>query len=567
MNIQALKLNLSRVFDDKLKTKQWHNILDYVIIGLIIISTLEVFLSTYSSIVERYGKWLHFVDYFTTIFFTIEVTLRIWCADLIDPKYKGFIGRVRYCFSFYGLIDILSTYPFYLHFFMPVPYMALKVLRIARLLRVFRYMKAFSILSRAFAAKKNEMVVSLQFLTIVTLILSFVLFFVENEAQPDVYTNGWKSVVWSFAQYIGDPGGFADTPPITFVGRIIACVIGVLGIAIFAVPAGLIGSAFTEIMEEDKKEEQINGFIRSIVQSFKFLKDQQHTNLFYVPRYLPLDRILTRKYITHDQIVEAVQASDCLHLYNLQDSVNEIDNPVSNIVLFNYVKNRPYGCCIDRGSRITIVCTSGTTEPCTSWFAYHIAKLGNFNFVSKEIETDIDNPTTYYTISDVNNCPNLSLFLEDINHFASRENSWVIPILAATGPKSRPHQIHFCYNPTKGDTSYDNPNSKVTDFVTFDKLYQSLSTELDNRYGYKSDKNIWYAVNKQNVAHYIKADNIFTMRVEAFVWLFDNRFLETTKCIADTFHAVLEPEKEQIVPPEMLTRIKGHDFGMKDYVD
>ena len=444
MDIQALKLNLSRVFDDKLKTKQWHNILDYVIIGLIIISTLEVFLSTYSSIVERYGKWLHFVDYFTTIFFTIEVTLRIWCADLIDPKYKGFIGRVRYCFSFYGLIDILSTYPFYLHFFMPVPYMALKVLRIARLLRVFRYMKAFSILSRAFAAKKNEMVVSLQFLTIVTLILSFVLFFVENEAQPDVYTNGWKSVVWSFAQYIGDPGGFADTPPITFIGRIIACVIGVLGIAIFAVPAGLIGSAFTEIMEEDKKEEQINGFIRSIVQSFKFLKDQQHTNLFYVPRYLPLDRILTRKYITHDQIVEAVQASDCLHLYNLQDSVNEIDNPVSNIVLINYVKNKPYGCCIDRGSRITIICTSGTTEPVTGWFAYHIAKLGNFNFVSKEIETDIDNPTTYYTISDVNNCPNLSLFLEDINHFASRENSWVIPILAATGPKSRPHQIHFC---------------------------------------------------------------------------------------------------------------------------
>ena len=567
MDIQTLKVNLSRVFDDKLKTKQWHNILDYVIIGFIIISTLEVFLSTYTSIVEQYGKWLHFVDYLTTIFFTIEVTLRIWCADMLDPKYKGFMGRVRYCFTFYGLIDILSTYPFYLHFFMPVPYMALKVLRIARLLRVFRYMKAFSILSRAFAAKKHEMVVSLQFLTIVTLILSFILFFVEHEAQPDVYNNGWKSVVWSFAQYIGDPGGFADTPPITFVGRIIACIIGILGIAIFAVPAGLIGSAFTEVMEKDEKEEKIKGWIRSIVQSFKFVKDQQHTNLFYVPRYLPLDRILTRKFITHDQIVEAVQASDCLHIFNLQDSVNEIDKPTSNIVLFNYVKNRPYGCCIDRGSRITIVCTSGTTEPGTSWFAYHIAKLGNFNFVSKEIETDIDNPTTYYTISDVNDCPNLPLFLDDINHFASRENSWVIPILEATGPKSRPHQIHFCYNSTKGDTSYNDPKSKVTDFVTFDKLYQALSTELENKYGYKSDKNIWYAIGKQNVAHYIQSNNIFTLRVEAFVWLFDNRFLEVTKCIADIFHAVLESEKEQIVPPEMLKRIKGHDFGMKDYVD
>lgn len=567
MDIQTLKLNLSRVFDDKLRTKQWHNMLDYVIIGLIVISTLEVFLSTYTSVVEQYGKWLHFVDYFTTIFFTIEVTLRIWCADLLDPKYKGFMGRVRYCFSFYGLIDILSTYPFYLHFFMPVPYMALKVLRIARLLRIFRYMKAFSILSRAFKSKKHEMVVSLQFLTIVTLILSFILFFVEHEAQPDVYTNGWKSVIWSFAQYIGDPGGFADTPPITFVGRIIACVIGILGIAIFAVPAGLIGSAFTEVMQDDEKEERVQAWIRSIVQSFKFIKDQQHTNLFYVPRYLPLDRIMTRKYITRDQIVEAVKASDCLHIFNLQDSVNEVDNPTSNIVVINYLKNRPYGCCIDRGSRITIVCTSGTTEPATGWFAYHIAKLGNFNYVSKEIETNIDDPTTYYTISDVNDCPNLSLFLEDINHFASRENSWVIPVLEATGPKSRPEQIHFCYNSTKGDTSYNDPKSKVTDFVTFDKLYQALSVAMEDNYGYKSDKNMWYAISKSNVAHYINANNVFTLRVEAFVWIFDNRFLEITKCIADTLHDVLEPERTYSIPLEMLKRQEGHDFGMKDYVN
>ena len=69
------------------------------------------------------------------------------------------------------MIDILSTYPFYLHFFMPVPYVALKALRIARLLRIFRYMKAFNILSRAISSKKREMVVSLQFLSALFLYL------------------------------------------------------------------------------------------------------------------------------------------------------------------------------------------------------------------------------------------------------------------------------------------------------------------------------------------------------------------------------------------------------------
>ena len=188
--ISKFRQELSRVFDDDLHTKQWHNYVDYAIIGLIVISTLEVFASTYDVVVERYGKILHIIDLATTIFFTIEVTLRIWCADLIDEKYKGLWGRVRYCFSFYGLIDILSTYPFYLNFFVKIPYVALKALRIARLLRIFRYIKAFGILKRAISSKKDELVVSLQFLTIITLILSFVLFFVEHEAQPDVYDNG-----------------------------------------------------------------------------------------------------------------------------------------------------------------------------------------------------------------------------------------------------------------------------------------------------------------------------------------------------------------------------------------
>ena len=103
--ILTFKQELNRVFDDNLHTKQWHNYVDYAIIGFIVLSTIEVFLSTYDSIVERYGPWLHVIDYLTTAFFTIEVSLRIWNADQLDPKYKGFWGRVRYCFSFYGLID------------------------------------------------------------------------------------------------------------------------------------------------------------------------------------------------------------------------------------------------------------------------------------------------------------------------------------------------------------------------------------------------------------------------------------------------------------------------------
>ena len=169
--MQKIKQQLNRVFDDRLETRQWENKVDWAIIGLIIISTVEVFLSTFDSISTRYGGWLKAIDVFTTVVFTIEVTLRIWCADLLDPKYKGFWGRVRYCLSFYGLIDIVSTYSFYLALLFPVPYAALKVLRVFRLLRVFRYMKSFRLLGDAFRSKRRELWISLQFLCIVTLIL------------------------------------------------------------------------------------------------------------------------------------------------------------------------------------------------------------------------------------------------------------------------------------------------------------------------------------------------------------------------------------------------------------
>ena len=150
---------------------------------------------------------------------------------------------------------------------------------------------------------------------------------------------------------------------------------------------------------------------------------------------------------------------------------------------------------------------------------------------------------------------------------ANRENSWVIPILGAIGLKTRPTQFHFCYNSTKHDDSYNDPNSKITDYQIFDKMYNSIAQELQDKYGYYSDKNEWYAIGKENVAHYINASNIFTLRVECLVWLYDARFLSIIKSLSEKLHDTLEPEKPLVIPPEMLKRPKGHDFGMDDYVD
>jgi voltage-gated potassium channel len=268
-----------------------------------------------------------------------------------------------------------------------------------------------------------------------------------------------------------------------------------------------------------------------------------------------------------EEIVKAVEASDSLHLYNIADDLSAEDNPVDKIVVINFKRNRSYGCCIDRGSKVTIVSTSGSTECCTGWFAYHIAKIGGFNYIGREVETDPTNPTTYYNLPVNYVCPNVPQFLEDLERLTSRPGSWAIPILASAGPRSRPHQFHFCYNTKKKDASYDDPNSLVKDYVTFDKLFNYLADTLKRDFNYNCDKNQYYAIGKLNVGYHTKAENVFTLRVESYVWMMDARYGAIIKALADGINAILEPEVEKQLPPEMVTRIEGHDFGMQDYVD
>ena len=552
--IELFRQELNRVFDDNLRTKQWQNYVDYAIIGLIVISTLEVFLSIYDGIVERYGKWLTFVDYFTIIFFTIEVSLRIWCADLLDSKYKGFWGRIRYCFSFYGMIDILSTYPFYLHFFVKIPYAALKALRIARLLRIFRYMKAFSILSRAIKAKKQEMVVSLQFLVIITLILSFILFFVEHEVQPDVYNNGWRSVVWAFAQYIGDPGGFADTPPISFVGRLIACAIGILGIAIFAVPAGLIGSAFTEVMAQDAKQEELKENSYKI-NEFMLVKSVKRGGIYFPAKNISTGDLQLDLGLSDTEIIKAVTSARNLRLKNLASAISS--GPKTDMVVVNqfYVNNN-YGCHIDRGSSVTIVNPLGRGDNGLSYFDWHIAQLGGFNYVSNELfsrtHPDIDFRCNFYTTLESEGDPHFDKFINDITT-GRTSNDWIVIIAGEQIVKNSPYDFHFELGGERGETSFSFEGCIPRDSAKIKELYMDFVSTLENL-DLKTDMHqIQPKVAKHNLARYLKNKteaNVLLLTVSYDLLVFKKQLYEAIINVAQVLNRNLEIKK----PHELCTQ-------------
>ena len=562
----SFKMSLARVFDDNLRTRQWQNVIDYVIIGLIIVSTVEVFLSTYENIVEKYGHILKFIDWFTTIFFTIEVSLRIWAADLQDEKYKGFKGRLRYCFTFYGLIDILSTYPFYLHFFMPMPYVALKILRVFRLLRIFRYMQSFRILGDAISSKKQELTVSMAFLSILTVILSFLLYFAEHAAQPELCENGWKTMVWAFAKYLGDPGKIADFPMVTVWGNIIAIIVGVLGIAIFAVPAGLISSGFIEVIEERRKTAETKKNVDKMHLAFERKLDRP-TGFQVTPVYVSVADVQSKLKMSENNIFDALENADDFRLVNLAATQPADQHPEDRLVIEHFQINRPYGICIDRGSKITIVSPSSMVDPIMGCFSYYLAKIGGFNYISREIG-ETRPYKSFYLIDKADQPPFLEEYMEDMNRFAAVDGSWIIALLAASGANEPeyPTQFHFTYGGKKGDETYNGENLTIHDIETFDSLYKDLSGQLESQFGYTSDCQRYHDTSNpklfvRHLEHPEKV-NAVMIRIAWKATCWDMRRIQIAKTLSDTFatHIIgeIKPYSEEL---------KNKGIGYSDYIE
>ena len=545
---QTFKVKLALVFDEDLRTRplKWNHWVDILIITMIVISTVAVFLGTFE-LPPVWQRVLKVTDWVVQIFFTVEVSLRIWVADKVDPKYKGFKGRLRYCLSFYGLIDFLATYPVWLGLAFPSLFVSTKlfqvfrVLRVARMFRVFRYMKAFRFLGEAIKSKKREMFVSLVFLTIVTLVLSFILFLVEHTASPEMVGNGWRSIVWSFAKYIGDPGKIVDEPLVTTGGRIISFLVGIMGIAIFAVPIGLLSSGFSEAIEKDTRSNELNdfrqrmkkAFCRSGNKSFREYLDAlpdkggvQFKTLNIVPQHVPVSKLQVRQGLTMDDIIETCNEFDEFRLKNQTAALGDEEMAADRFIVEHFPFNRKYGCCVPRQSKVTVVCPTSWDEVGIGWFAYYMAKMGGFNYISKEIEVDNSEPDSYYNMSPEPPTEaqreNREAFLSDLDGFPNTD--WVIIIAEHLKTSANTTDFHFA------DVKKDGSDSTVKDQDAYQRFVASFSETMKEEFGLETmSRSPRYPLMKKNLGYKIKdthkQTNVFVLRPSSELMNFNTRKL------------------------------------------
>lgn len=214
---------------------------DYVMIVLIVLSISVMAIETLPGFPRGMVAPILWFDWVIVIIFTVEYGLRLWTVPV----------RLRYIFSFWGVIDLLAIAPFWAGLLVGLPggeaLWTLRVLRIAKLLRFIANMET---LQRAFELVWRELLVVFMFAVLVMFCTAVGIYIFEHEAQPEAFPSIPHSF-W-FAVTSLTTVGYGDIYPITAGGKTFTFFILMIGLGIVALPAGLIASAFTQAREEEK---------------------------------------------------------------------------------------------------------------------------------------------------------------------------------------------------------------------------------------------------------------------------------------------------------------------------
>lgn len=203
--------------------------------------------STIKSYKVDYTKIIEFIEYFTLIVFSIEYVLRfIACREI--PKYAEKFGYIKFLFSPSSIVSLLSIVPI---FFLKNDDIIV-IFRLFRVLKLLEYTSASKILLRAVASKKQELLVTFSIVLFLIVLSSSIMYFVEHAAQPDKFTSIPGTMYWAIATLT--TVGYGDIYPITPVGKALTCIIAILGVAIFALPAGIFASGFSDNVSQKKPD-------------------------------------------------------------------------------------------------------------------------------------------------------------------------------------------------------------------------------------------------------------------------------------------------------------------------
>jgi voltage-gated potassium channel len=223
--------------------------------GLIVINISAVLLETVDPIAAAYGRVLYLIEFVSVVIFTIEYVAHIWSITETRSYARPIWGRVRFMCTPLMIVDLLAILPFYLAGIFAVDtrfLRALRLVRVIRLLKVARYSESLRSFGAVLRSQKEKLVVAAAMNLILLVVSSSVMYQLEHEAQPELFSS-IPATLWWGAMTLTTVG-YGDMYPITSGGQIAGSLIAVFGIGLFALPASILAAGFIEDSQSTQED-------------------------------------------------------------------------------------------------------------------------------------------------------------------------------------------------------------------------------------------------------------------------------------------------------------------------
>ena len=221
-----------------------HRMAEAFLITLIIANVLAVALETIPFIYNRWHGLFTDFEHFSVGAYTIEYLLRLW-VSMEDPRIAA-RGAVRGRFAFamrpLMIIDFLAFAPSYLSFIVPIDLRVLRIFRLFRLVKLARYSQALPALLGVLYAERSALYASTILLISTVFVSGEVMHIAEGTIQPKSLGTLPDAMYWAITTLTTT--GYGDVTPQTEIGKLIAGVTMVIGLALVALPIGIIANGF-----------------------------------------------------------------------------------------------------------------------------------------------------------------------------------------------------------------------------------------------------------------------------------------------------------------------------------
>ncbi|NOQ91543.1 MAG: ion transporter [Flavobacteriaceae bacterium] len=210
---------------------------DLVLLWLILASIVLVMLESIKEYDAKYHTFFNISEWVITILFSLEYIARI--ISVKKPK--------EYIFSFYGIIDLLSTIPKYLSIFFGgghalVALRALRLMRVFRILKLVQYIGEANKLGKALKASRFKIFVFILAVVVLCIIIGTIMYIVEGDESG--FTSIPQSVYWAIVTLT--TVGYGDIAPQSPFGQLLASLVMILGYGIIAIPTGIVTVEFSK---------------------------------------------------------------------------------------------------------------------------------------------------------------------------------------------------------------------------------------------------------------------------------------------------------------------------------